>query len=65
VTIPKSIRDRLGITPGQVLEFGEEGGKLTARKVSLQDPVDTVYGILQLGRSTDQAIEAMRGIADL
>jgi antitoxin PrlF len=64
VTIPKSLRERLGIRPGQVLEFEVEGGKLVARKANTQDPVDAVYGVLQLDRSTDQAIEALRGVVD-
>ncbi|MBL8932738.1 MAG: AbrB/MazE/SpoVT family DNA-binding domain-containing protein, partial [Kineosporiaceae bacterium] len=33
VTIPKQLRDRLGIEPGQQLEFSEEDGRLVARKV--------------------------------
>ena len=64
VTIPKSLRERLGIKPGQVLEFEAEDGKLVARKANAQDPVDAVYGVLQLDRSSDQAIEALRGVAD-
>ena len=31
VTIPKRLRDRLGIRPGTVLEFAEEQGKLVVR----------------------------------
>jgi len=64
VTIPKSLREQLGIKPGQVLEFGEEGGKLIARKVNVQEAAGAVYGVVQLGASTDKAIEALRGVAD-
>jgi AbrB family looped-hinge helix DNA binding protein len=64
VTIPKRLRDRLGIQAGQVLDFEEDRGRLVARKVSEQDPVDAVYGILKIGRPTDELITEMRGEAD-
>jgi AbrB family looped-hinge helix DNA binding protein len=64
VTIPKSLRDRLGIRPGQVLEFRAERGRLVARKVTAEDPVDTVYGILEEAGSTDEVIARLRGEPD-
>ena len=64
VTIPKPLRDRLGLRPGQVLQFHEERGRLVAVKQTRQDPVDEVYGILKLGCSSNQAIRALRGNPD-
>jgi AbrB family looped-hinge helix DNA binding protein len=64
VTIPKSLRDRLGIRPGQVLEFQAERGRLVARKVTAEDPVDAVYGILEEAGSTDEVIARLRGEPD-
>lgn len=64
VTIPKLLRDRLGIRAGQVLEVREEAGRLVATKAVAQGPTDRVYGILKRGRSTDQAIKALRGKPD-
>lgn len=32
VTIPKPVRDKLGLSPGAVLEFAAENGKLVGRK---------------------------------
>jgi antitoxin PrlF len=64
VTIPKSLRDRLGIAPGQVLEFEADHGRLVATKVTQRDPVDAVYGSLGSGRSTDDFIDEIRGPAD-
>ncbi len=62
VTIPKPIRDRLGIEAGVVLEFDEpEAGQLTARKAGGRDPVDELYGILRLGTDTDEFVESLRG----
>lgn len=64
VTIPKALRDRLGIRPGHVLDFREEKGRLVAVKAVPQDPVEGVYGILRLGCPTDDAIRTLRGKAD-
>lgn len=64
VTIPKPLRDRLGIRPGQVLEFNEERGRLVGRKVSNEDPIDSVYGILRQPGSTDQWLTEVRGEPD-
>jgi len=61
VTIPKKLRDKLGIRPGQLLEFDAEGGNLVARKATLRDPVDAVYGIIDLSSSTDAFIAELRG----
>lgn len=64
VTIPKPLRERLGIHPGQILDFSEEWGRLVATKVTPQDPVESLYGILKLGRPTDDVIASLRGKAD-
>ena len=64
VTIPKVLRDRLGIRPGEVLDFADEAGTLVARKVVDRDPIDAVYGILDLPKPVDELIEEMRGPAD-
>ncbi|WP_028937585.1 AbrB/MazE/SpoVT family DNA-binding domain-containing protein [Pseudonocardia spinosispora] len=65
VTIPKQLRQRLGIEPGEVLDFDEVEGRLVARKVRRRDPVDDVYGILSTDRGTDDLIDELRGPADL
>jgi len=65
VTIPKPLRDRLGIRPGHVLDFREERGRLVATKATPEDPVESVYGILKLGRPTNQVITSLRGAADV
>jgi len=64
VVIPKALRDRLGIRPGQELEFSDKRGKLVVRKVTAQDPVDRVYGVLQLKRGVDETLRELRGEAD-
>ena len=64
VTIPKRLRDRLGIRPGQVLDFHEERGALVATKANGEDPVAQVFGILRDGRPTDHIVEELRGAVD-
>ncbi|MCA1674990.1 MAG: AbrB/MazE/SpoVT family DNA-binding domain-containing protein [Actinobacteria bacterium] len=64
-TIPKSVRDRLGIRPGEVLDFNDEQGRLVARKVSDAGPVDEVYGVLDLPGGTDAYLEVARGTPHL
>jgi antitoxin PrlF len=64
VTVPKPLRDRLGIRGGDRLEFTEESGGLVVRKATDQDPVEAVYGILSLGESTDEVLRALRGDPD-
>jgi antitoxin PrlF len=61
VTIPKALRERLGIRPGEVLDFEAEAGRLVARKDTARDPVDAVYGILPLAVRTDELLAELPG----
>lgn len=61
MTIPKPLRRRLGIRPGQILELREERGRLVAAKADSRDPVEEVFGILQLDRPTDELLAILRG----
>ena len=64
VTIPKPLRDRLGLLPGQVLDFREEKGKLVATKAQTEDPVGAVFGILHTKLNTDKTMTTLRGKPD-
>jgi len=61
VTIPKILRERLGIRPGTVLEFKEDQGKLIAVKATAIDTIDQFYGKLGSGRRTDDVMRELRG----
>ena len=61
ITIPKRLRDRLGIRPGQVLDLDERGGELIARKRPSQSTVRSLYGIIDLGVPTDRFLDELRG----
>jgi len=63
ITVPKAVRDELGLRPGTRVEF-----ELTARGVLLRKghpggvrAVDRVMGILKRGASTDALMDEMRG----
>ena len=60
VTIPKPLRDKLGIRPGTELEFIAKDGTLVARKAET-DPVSQVFGCLGGRIDTDKFIRALRG----
>jgi antitoxin PrlF len=66
VTIPKRVRDSLGLGPGQVLAFAERNGKLVITKVVENDPFAAVRGTVVLpdGMSVDEYMDDIRGPAD-
>jgi antitoxin PrlF len=61
ITIPKRLRDRLGLRAGSVLEFEEEAGRLVGRKLMPVDHLDDLLGILPLDGGTDAFIREIRG----
>ncbi len=61
ITIPKAIRERLGIRPGQVLEVREQDGTVVAFKAATLDPLEAVTGIIETDCGTDDLIEKIRG----
>ncbi len=64
ITVPKLLRERLGLRAGDQLELTEEGGKIVITKAVAVDPVASVYGILGTHESTDETIRALRGTPD-
>ena len=64
VVIPKAIRDQLGLTPGTLLTFTVEGGKLIIRK-KLDDAFSRARGILKLepGETVEGIMRELRGRA--
>jgi antitoxin PrlF len=65
ITVPKPVRDRLGIRAGDELEVIDEGGRIVLSKADPDDPVAAVYGIIGTNLDTDAIVEDMRGPVDL
>lgn len=47
VTIPKEVRESLGLVPGQAIDFEARRGLLVGKKKMAKDPLDDVVGILR------------------
>ena len=60
-TIPKRLRERLGIRPGTALELREEADTLVIQKAETADALDSSYGRLGQSRRTDDIIRSLRG----
>jgi AbrB family looped-hinge helix DNA binding protein len=67
VTIPKKVRDRLGITSGSEVEFSlNEQGEVVLLKRGRKSPVkqnpfDKIRGTLKTDMTTDQIMALLRG----
>jgi AbrB family looped-hinge helix DNA binding protein len=63
VTIPKAIREKLGLRPGTLLEFRAEGGRLVGTKAVAEDVFRKWRGAGRLprGASVDEHLNRSRG----
>ena len=63
VTIPKRLREDLGLVPGTVLDFTEEDGRLVARRIGGENPIRKWRGRGQLphSKSVDSYLKKTRG----
>lgn len=62
ITIPQEIRLRLGLKPGQILDFQTRGGLLIAKKRLPTTEIDEVVGILSKNlKDVDAYLEETRG----
>ena len=64
VTIPKRVRDRLGLAPGSKVDFAlDENGRVVLSKVDGDRPVsrfEKIRGILKSDMSTDELMAWLR-----
>ena len=64
ITLPKAVRDALGLTKGTLLKVELEGNRIVLRK-SVDDAISRARGRFELDgfESTDEAMRAIRGRA--
>ena len=62
VTIPKLIRDGMGLVPGSVLDFEEDNGCIIVRKVLGENPISRWRGRgrLPVGKSVGDYLATIR-----
>jgi AbrB family looped-hinge helix DNA binding protein len=63
ITIPKKVRDKLGISQGERILFHEENGVFYIKKWVKKSPFDKWMGYLkkQKGKKPDEIVEELRG----
>jgi len=64
ITLPKAVRDALGLTKGSVLKVELEGGRIILRK-NVDDAISRARGRFKLppGVTTDDIMRELRGRA--
>ena len=65
ITVPKGVREALGLSPGDQLEFVEEEGQFYIRKRVRRSPFDRYLGYLapKRGQDPDEIVKELRGHA--
>ena len=63
VTIPKKIRDSLGVSPGEGVGFEEKDGVMLIKKAMTTSPFDKWVGKLKhlKGKRSDDLVKEARG----
>ena len=62
ITIPKEVREKMGISTGESLSFEEKNGIFYIKKSLIKSPFDKWVGRLKAkkGRKTDEIITELR-----
>lgn len=61
ITVPKEVRDLLGLQPGDEVEFDTRGSHVVLRKATSGIDWDRAYGIVDFhGRNTDEIMAEVR-----
>jgi AbrB family looped-hinge helix DNA binding protein len=63
ITLPKRVRDGLGIKPGDEIEFVAEAGEFRIQKVLGENPFSRYRGHLKdlAGQDPDELVQDIRG----
>ena len=64
ITLPKKVRQKLGVEPGEIVSFEEKEDMIFIRKAVRPSPFDRWKGALNArAKSTDEIITDLRGEA--
>lgn len=63
ITIPKNVREKLGLKTGESVTFEEKDGVFYIRKSIIKSPFDKWKGKLKnlKGKSSDEVVKELRG----
>jgi len=63
ITIPKEVREKLGVHPGEDVGFEEKGDMILIRKALTKSPFDPWVGQLKhlKGKRSDDVVREIRG----
>ncbi|MFP4016027.1 MAG: AbrB/MazE/SpoVT family DNA-binding domain-containing protein [Halanaerobiales bacterium] len=61
VTIPKELRKKMGIGPGDYLEIKEEASSYVISKKVNKEKIEKYLGILNENRNSDDIVRELRG----
>jgi AbrB family looped-hinge helix DNA binding protein len=66
ITVPKRVRQSLGVEPGDSIVFEDQGDKVVVRPVRSESPFDKYRGIHRKGRglSRDEIVRSIRELRD-
>jgi len=60
VTIPKAVRDALGLRPGDLIEFSVRGDEIVGRRRGAGAQWSRLVGVLDSDRTTDDVMRELR-----
>ncbi len=60
VTIPKAVRDALGLRPGDLIEFSVRGDEIVGRRRGAGTQWSRLVGVLDSDRTTDDVMRELR-----
>ena len=63
VTIPKPLRQELGIEAGDTIEFEAQDGRLILRRLAVDDPLRRLVGLIKERVDVDAYLAETRGPA--
>jgi len=61
ITVPKAVREKLGVREGEELLFEEDRGVFRLRKLPARTKFEKWVGFLKSRKNSDEIVEELRG----